>query len=163
MSIWFNLLKGVFGDFGDNEVRGTSTIDDPFKYRGGVLQSALRGTNLCGLSGNITRDDGNDEEYGLVMIRRNGQTGAIYLEARCADGISREIAYFDPSVAIFHMPISAPNLGTPAKLSRFYSDTGTYMINFQSAGGDLSPIVYRLVAGDLEDAHPVGRLTVTPL
>lgn len=110
----FLLPDGYFGPYDQNEVRLVATRDDPVKYRGGVRQDVLEGTNLCGLSGNITRMDGRDEEYGLVMIRLapNRQDGAIELCTRKAGEAQPDgRAYIDAYGAHFHVPVYAPNLG----------------------------------------------------
>lgn len=129
----FDLPAGYFGPFGDNEVELVSDRKpDPVKFRGAVHEDVIgASTNLAALSGNVKRRDGNQEEFGLVMIRRaaNLADGAVYIAVR-RDGRQEieEVAYFGVDTIIFHKAIQAPNLG---RVSRFYSDHGKYCFNVQ--------------------------------
>lgn len=111
------LLFGWFGAIFDNELELVSTKQDPPKLRLAVEQDKVE-SNLGAISFNQRRPDGNHEEYGYVMGRMTAdkQGGAVYIAARGADGVTREVAYFDAGHVIFQAPIQAPGLspGGPA-------------------------------------------------
>lgn len=125
---------GWIGTYDDNEIEIVSTIPDPPKVRLAVQADQVE-SNLGGVSFNVRRADGRHEEYGYVMGRLTAdrQAGAVYIALRHpAEQQSREVVYIDPSVALFRVPLSAPNMIQ----SQFRSDDGRYVYNVQ---GDPTP------------------------
>ncbi len=141
---WHQLRYGWHGPYDDNEVTTVSSISDPPKNRLAVKASALRSDdyNLAAWTGNISRDDGRQEEYGgyRVALAPNRKAGALRLFVRDEAGNEKEVAYFDEHNAVI------PNLrvgGTVSgRVTRFYTDGGRFIINWQDDTGKPTGIVY---------------------
>lgn len=104
---------GWIGSYDDNEIEIVSTIPDPPKVRLAVVEGKVE-SNLGGVTFNVRRNDGRHEEMGYVMGRLTAdkQEGAMYVALRPrGEGSSREVLYIDPHVALFRVPVFAPNLG----------------------------------------------------
>jgi hypothetical protein len=133
---WFDLPHGHFGPYDDNEVEAASYISDPVKFRGAVAADKVE-SNLVALSGNLRRNDGRHEEYGLLNLRLTSdkKAGAFNVDLRPhGSDKCREVFYIDEAGAQFRVPIIAPNLGggsAGGRVTRFYSDDGQICFNCQ--------------------------------
>ena len=113
---------GWIGTYDDNEIEIVSTIPDPPKVRLAVDANKAE-SNIGGVTFNLRRSDGRHEEYGYVMGRLTAdkQQGALYIAMRPrGEQQSREVLYIDPDVAIFRVPVIAPNLtsgGMPREIA----------------------------------------------
>lgn len=108
---WFDLPKGWFGPYDNNEVEVVATDDDPAALRGGKRRTAGQGFNLFKVSGNIVRNDGRHEEYALLRFRLapNEQDGAIECVVRKGD-TEVPVFYVDPNGFHCLTNFFAPNI-----------------------------------------------------
>ena len=162
------LAFGWFGPYDDNEVECVSTIRDPVKYRGGVLASALQSDdyNLVAFTGNIVRDtDGRHEEYGgyRVGLAPDRRGGALRLFVRDSNGNEKEVAYFDERNAVVLGRQFGEIPASSVRISRFYTDGGKFLINWQDDQDSVRAVIYRVVPGEPESQWPaVGVKTFWP-
>lgn len=128
---------GWIGTYDDNEIEVVSTISDPPKVRLAVQQGRQE-SNLGSFSFNLRREDGRHEEFGYVMGRLapNKQEGALYVALRPAGQDNcKEVLYIDPKVALFRVPVVAPNLsGGSGKGDKLVSEDGRFVCVMQSDG-----------------------------
>lgn len=107
-----DLVAGWFGSYArsTNEMELVATDDDPAGLRGGKTWRSGRGWNLFKISGNIVRDDGVHEEYGLIRFRLapNEREGAIECVVRNEQGGETAIFYADAHGVHFGVPVHFP-------------------------------------------------------
>src|SRR3990167_5720196 len=161
MGIIANFPWGYIGTYDDNEIEIVSTIPDPPKVRLAVKDSLVE-SNMGAVTFNLKRPDGRHEEYAYVMGRLTAtkDAGAIYLGVRPqGEQNVRQVAYLDSTVALFSVPVIAPNIG---KATRFYTDHGKFCINWQDDTGQPTGIVYNTNNGSTDESTwvAVGRLRI---
>jgi len=161
---------GWIGTYDDNEIEIVSTIPDPPKIRLAVDASKVE-SNLGGVTFNLRRADGRHEEYGYIMGRLTAdkRAGSLYVALRHAgEPQSREVLYIDPTVALFRVPVIAPNSGQAP--TRFYTDRRRFCVNWQDDTGQPTGIVYDTWKPGTQTPEPdeakwkaVGKLAMSPL
>ena len=141
----FTLPTGLFRSCGDDEIcLEEITVSDPVKIRLAVREDLVE-SNLGALSWNKLRRDGRGthDEYGYLMGRLTAdkQAGAMYVALRPrGQESSREVLYIDTNVAIFRVPVIAPNLGGGGGS---FLTSGAYQLHLQSSDGNT--VLYEIV------------------
>lgn len=130
---------GYVAQFGDNELAIVSTIADPAKVRIGIAAPSLAAieSNLGSVAFDWVRPDGGHEELGYIMGRLTAdkQEAAMYIALRPRGSQDcREVMYIDPGVAIFHVPIQAPNVGESSAPAVLRSNDGRLVLAAQDDG-----------------------------
>lgn len=145
--------KGGGGAVGFGRIRPDNRMEVNTQINAGTQDNPTG--NDAGMLRILVRRSADQNDFGVALVATTAYNGGRLWTGLC-NFVGDLWKYANPGD-------DKPYGVGSTHLTRFYSDTGKYMINFQSAGGDLSPIVYELVEGEPEDAHPVGRLQVVPL
>jgi hypothetical protein len=160
------MVAGEFKTCGLNELCEDSTVDDPPKFRGGVIRkSESWGRGLFALSGDLVHLSGSREEMVLMQFKESeyqgvkDRGGEFYLGLKKPNTGSSDDAMFDALVASyrdgfqFRLPIYAPNLnggsgtggGGSAPLN--YLLAGAYQLHVQASDGNF--VLYEVVGSTM--------------
>lgn len=156
---------------GGNELLCDSTIDDAAAFRGGAPPTQR---TVVKYGGDVLMPNGTREEIGQLSFKQSeqhnvvdgrlggeGYYGLRKPNAGSVDAGMQDIyrAYpehtnpeYPGGAVVFEVPVIAPNLkggGTgggsqPSRVTRFYTDNGKFLINWQDDQGTVRAVIYRV-------------------